>query len=138
MANLPQPKQFVLEDFQGQKSWIDRLLYPLNTFMRGVYSALNKNLTFSENFKAEIRVITIKNTDLPYTFSHKLSGRALTVFPVKAYWDTARNSGSPIHLTSGLNIESEDNGKGQVVISRINGLPNNDNFYTIKLLILTE
>lgn len=58
MAKLPPISRFLREDFPGQ-DWIDRLLQPLNQFMGTVYSALNKNLSLSENCRCEIKEISI-------------------------------------------------------------------------------
>lgn len=58
MARLPNQKRIMREDLQDAPSWIDRLLFPLNSFMESVYYALNKNITFNENIACQIREIT--------------------------------------------------------------------------------
>lgn len=139
MAKLPEQQRLLAEDFQSQRSWIDKLIYPINQFMSSVWNALNKGLTFKENISSDMKEISIKSTDLPYTFSHNIKGRVDSILVLKAKYDPNRNGTNPEDpLTSGLNVEFYDNGKGQVVITRIGGLLSNNRFYSIKLLMLPE
>lgn len=58
MAQIPVNKRLLAEDFPAdQKSWISRLLAPLNDFMTQVTGALNNQLTVRENMAAEHREI---------------------------------------------------------------------------------
>lgn len=54
MANLPKITRIRREDLPDAPGWIEKLLYPLNLFMEGVYQALNKNLTYAENLAAKV------------------------------------------------------------------------------------
>lgn len=42
-------------------TWIEKLLFPFNTFMNSVVSALRGKLTFYDNFYAEEKVFTFTN-----------------------------------------------------------------------------
>lgn len=59
MASLPTIKRLSREDIREAPSWVERLIYPLNLFFDSVYTALNKNLTFKENFIAQIQTFEI-------------------------------------------------------------------------------
>lgn len=52
MARLPSQRRIAREDLQEADSWIDKLLFPLNSFMESIYNAMNKNLTFEENIQS--------------------------------------------------------------------------------------
>lgn len=59
MASLPTVNQIRREDIPNAPSWIDKVLDPLNQFMEGVYSALNRNLTFTENSLAQKQIFEV-------------------------------------------------------------------------------
>jgi len=49
MAGLPPIRRITKEDLRDAPEWVTFLLYPLNTFMESVYSALDANLTLGDN-----------------------------------------------------------------------------------------
>ena len=53
MAQLPPIKRLTKEDMKDAPSWIDRLLFPLNQFLDSVYRALNGQIDFVDNIKAQ-------------------------------------------------------------------------------------
>lgn len=55
---LPAQKKILREDLKDAPAWINNLIDPLNNFMEGVYQALNKNVTFSENIASFIKELT--------------------------------------------------------------------------------
>lgn len=59
MAALPDVKRISREDIPGAPDWIDRLLEPLNRFLDTVYGALNRGLTFRENFLSQTQNVQI-------------------------------------------------------------------------------
>lgn len=54
MAKLPKITRIRREDLPDAPGWIEKLLYPLNLFMEGVYQALNQNLTYAENLASKV------------------------------------------------------------------------------------
>lgn len=81
MARLPAFKRLVTEDFASESKWIGKLLQPINQFFANVVIALNKNLTFAENFAAQVNRVSIQivnTTDRP-TYTDN--------FPVKYAWN---------------------------------------------------
>lgn len=59
MAKLPKNKKLIQEDFPSQRSWIAKLLQPLNQFMETVALALDKGLTVGENLDAQIAQVVV-------------------------------------------------------------------------------
>lgn len=54
MAKIPIFRKLIAEEFPDQVNWIQKLLFPLNDFFTTTYTALNRTLTFKENFNADI------------------------------------------------------------------------------------
>ena len=59
MAQLPQLKRLLIEDFPDQQEWISKLILPLNEFMQNVINALNRDLTLSDNLRANLKTLRI-------------------------------------------------------------------------------
>ena len=57
MARLPIIKRITREDVSQAPSWIENLIFPINQFMESVFRALDRNLTFTDNFSAQIQEI---------------------------------------------------------------------------------
>lgn len=58
MASLPPVRRITKEDLRDAPDWINNLLYPLNTFMEAVYSALDANLTLGDNVAGAVSTIS--------------------------------------------------------------------------------
>lgn len=77
MAVLPSVKSIRQEDIGPQApDWIGLLLGPLNTFMESIYSALRKDITFTENIACNIRDFTIQTKS-----TYSTGGWELITFP---------------------------------------------------------
>jgi hypothetical protein len=72
MAQLPLIKKILREDLKNAPDWIDQLLYPINTFMEGVYYALDKELSFGDNINAAVRTLNF-TTRSDYTTASPLT-----------------------------------------------------------------
>lgn len=136
MAKLPDKNRLLEEDFKDQIKWIGKLLYPLNNFMSQVYNALNKDLTFKDNFRGEIKEIEVTSADLPLKISHNLKYRVTGIMVLRAYWSPTKNTGSRVYL-DGLNIDFDEDG-GFLTINNIGGLPSDGKYYVLRLLLLTD
>jgi hypothetical protein len=62
MAKLPVLKRILREDLKEAPDWIERLLYPINTFFDAVFQALKKNITFDENIACQLRDVNFRTT----------------------------------------------------------------------------
>lgn len=71
MAKIPAVKSIRIEDISPEApQWINNLLSPLNSFMENIYSALIKNITFTDNIACMIKDIDFRTTG-NYTSSTK-------------------------------------------------------------------
>lgn len=119
MARLPSIKRLTTEDFKDEASWIGKLLSPLNEFMASVVTALNKGLTFSENFNAQVKELTFtQSTALyPQKFLCTLTTKPMGVLVVRA--DEANDNPAP--LTTAV-MASWRYVNGQIFIDSFSGL----------------
>jgi len=62
MAKLPVLKRILREDIKEAPDWIERLLYPINTFFDAVFQALKKNITFDDNIACQLRDVGFRTT----------------------------------------------------------------------------
>ena len=63
MAKIPAVKSIRIEDISPEApQWINNLLSPLNAFMENIYSALIRNITFTDNIACIIRDIDFRTT----------------------------------------------------------------------------
>lgn len=59
MAGPLRTKKLMAEDFVEQKDWIAKLLQPFNQLLESLTSALNKQLTFNDNFDAMVTDVVV-------------------------------------------------------------------------------
>jgi len=140
MAQLPIIKKVLKEDLKTAPAWIDALLYPLNTFMEGVYYALDKQLTIGDNINSFFK-----------TVSFTTKGTYRTATPLTDGWEvlkiTSKITGKPQAVLIGQIINVTDYKpittnitcdwsylNGQILINYMTGLVA-ANKYTITFLI---
>jgi hypothetical protein len=58
MALIPAVKRLLAEDFKDQP-WIAKLLGPINDFFGQMSNALNKRLTFTDNFAGIVKTVEV-------------------------------------------------------------------------------
>lgn len=132
MARIPTISKLSTEDFKDQASWIGQLLTVLNTFMTGVLQVLNKGITFTDNFNAQIKQLdfVMASDAFPLSFSCTLSTKPTGLWIMKA----EEVSGTPAILTSALFADWSYSG-GAVAIRNISGLTNGHK-YRISVIIV--
>lgn len=118
MAKLPPISRLVTEDFADQKSWIGKLLQPVNQFMESVFAALNQGLTIKDNTTGDILTAELDGT-LPL----KLSWSGKSKPTVVLVGDIYRSDGSTVTLTAAVGIKWSFNQSGQLQIDTVLGLP---------------
>lgn len=132
MARLPAIKRLTTEDFKDQTSWIGKLLAPLNDFMSSVAGALNRGLTFTDNFAAQVKELefTVDANTYPLKFLCTLSTKPVGLWIVKA--EHAANT--PSTLTTAVWADwSYVN--GQVLINSFSGLTPGQKYRICVILI---
>lgn len=121
MAQVPINKRFLTEDFPPeQKSWIAKLLSPLNDFMTQVTSAFNNGITVKDNMLAEYREVEIivrATSTYPIYFKTKFPLKPVAVYCVGA----KEVSGAPQPIAQSVWADW-DFINGQVMITNLTGL----------------
>lgn len=134
MSQLPPYRRIGLEDVKGAPSWIEGLINVLNNFMETVYGALNRNLSFSENFRAEFKSFTLTagvTADLnKFRFTTALKQKPTGVIPMQVY----ELGGNYVVLTAPLSIPSWRWESGQIIIESISGLTSTKQ-YSVTVLV---
>ena len=142
MAKLPVINRILKEDLKEAPSWIDKLLYPINTFIESVYNALNKNITFTDNIACQIKQISF-TTQAAYTdggsanwtdisFPNTLRNKAQGAL----FLDIREDNTIFIPATSNSSLSlSWIELEGRIIVKYITGLKNSTK-YNITLLIL--
>lgn len=137
MAKLPTLRRLSMEDFKDQKSWIGRLLEPLNQFFVSVVSALDNNLTFRDNFAAQVFEVRVQTASSVTAGSGTLPGYVALLSEVKILAKSTLR-GRPTMILVGDVVEVADNpqsvryavsvaglwdfANGQIVIRGVTGL----------------
>lgn len=62
MGRLPTIKRILREDVREAPSWIEKILYPINTFFEQVYNTLNRNVGFRDNIRCQIKSFSFRTT----------------------------------------------------------------------------
>lgn len=63
MAKLPRTKKLIQEDFPSERSWIGKLLQPLNQFLESTNLALDKGLTITDNLDQQTVQVTVTGNE---------------------------------------------------------------------------
>lgn len=128
---LPPQPRIRKEDIPNAPGWINKVLIPLNRFFENVYLVLNKRLTFTDNFTAEVKTITIRPDEIPYEFKTDVSNPKCVIVG-KAVQD----SGFHVDITSPVFVDWRLD-KDLIVIENISNLTTGK-IYNITLLITGE
>jgi len=118
MGKLPSIKNLILEDFQDQKSWISKLIYPINSFMELVFLNLNRGLTFSENMLSFVETVDVVGDQYPVKFTNKLKVKPLGLWVIGCYQSDSYGTS----ITNAVYADWRYNQSNQVEINSITGL----------------
>lgn len=134
MAGLPSVRRIMREDFKDAPGWLERLLYPINLFFDSVYTALNKNLTFGENVRAQIKRIQITAgaaaTDNIFSFTASIPSVQGVVL-----LSAIKQGATYTPLAAAPTVASWRYADGMVHIDSITGLTAGE-LYTITVLVI--
>lgn len=119
MSLLPSQKRMNVDDFPQQKTWIGRLLAPINEFMASVVTGLNRSLTFNQNLLAFTKTIEVVGGEYPVKIPNNLPNKT---HPVGAWKIGAYQKSEPlIAIGTAIDFEWYFNGS-EIVIKNITGL----------------
>lgn len=134
MAALPPVTRVTKEDLRDAPAWINRLLYPMNTFFNSVYIALRQGLTFQENILSQLYSFRIKagaaasNNTLKFTLTMKKKPIGMIVVSAVLVSGNYSAIGSAVFAEYTLSGD-------QVSITSITGLTNGSSYDITVLLI---
>ena len=125
------PTKFLLEDFQENKGFAEKLFGPLNQFINDVFLSYRNALTIEDNLFQEIKEIKYKNdaNNFPLRFKTKFNTLPKGILPIYLFNNTL---GTYSTQTPWVVWTYQD---GQVVISDISGLTASST-YTIRFLVI--
>lgn len=135
MAKPPDIKRIKKEDFENQyQTLVDRLAFPLNSFMEQVRSAFNKNINF-ENLNQEIVVVdlTVDENGIPTTtirYKSNLSTRIAGNICINTF-NLTDNAVNPLGQPF-INFSQSDK---LVQVNHVTGLQANNRYRLIVLSI---
>ena len=134
MAVLPSFKKLLQERFPEQGAWILGLITPINAFFDDVVNALNKRLTFRENFNGERKSITVDGT-----YPLKLAWGRSSKPTIGWIGAVARQDGSTVAITTACQVLWSFNQEGQISISDIVGLDDSaTKKYKLEIVFLVD
>ncbi len=124
-------KQFSVEEFKDQATWIGKLFTGLNQFLGEVNQGFKNGMTVNDNLYQEIREVKWVNKaqNFPLKFITKFAVHPRGLMPIYLLNNTTGNYSS---LQPWIAWGYSD---GQVTISEITGLNPNET-YTIRILVI--
>lgn len=125
------PTKFLVEDFQDNKGFAEKLFGPLNQFINDVFLSYRNALTIEDNLYQEIKEIKYKNdtNNFPLRFQTKFQVQPKGLLVMYLYNNTL---GSYSTAQPWVVWRYSD---GQVIISDISGLTASST-YTIRFLVI--
>ena len=137
MSKLPSINKIVKESIKDAPGWVDGLIGPINSFFETIYYAFNKNLTFEDNFVAQIVELTFTTGGTYFSgdvfpevsFKRTIFNRAQGLMIMSII--QVENNYTPI--TGGTSLQWEDM-NGNIKIYYVSGLADSKT-YKMRLLL---
>jgi len=132
MANVPERQQIVPEDFDKEdQDAAGRIAGPFNTYVEQLNEILNNNLTFSDNFRGAVKILTLSG-DQSVTFRYDRREA-----PVGMWVVNYRNvDDSSDVVTDPVSVQWRYDGQGNIVITKVAGLDSAKN-YSVTFFIVS-
>ena len=137
---LPVFRRISEADFPATaKTWIGKLLTPLNLFIDQVRNTFNKNITFHENISCQIKELTFSTSEsysgydfTPLQFLKEFDRKAVGLFVLQVF-----QIPQPVGVQSFWSIwaDWEDMGNGNIQINYVAGLRDSMT-YKIRFLLI--
>lgn len=140
MAKLPIVKTISREQFKDPPDWIDLLLGPINQMFEFVYETVDKDVTFNDNIRCQLKTIVFStpstydgsyasNKFTPITFPRTFVGTAQGLITTRFY-QIAENT---VYQEQAIFVNWFDN-NGTITINFISGLTA-EKKYSISMLL---
>jgi hypothetical protein len=137
MSELPQIRRLLVEDFLEQKDWISKLFIPMNNFMDGTFTALNRGITLRQNMAADIKVVTLNR--IPTALDYASVAWDIPQKPIAVHVGRIkRTDNTAVVLANAIQIQWEyDLTKGLRLTNLIGLTPTSTETYDLTLTIFT-
>lgn len=137
MSDLPQIRRLLVEDFLEQKEWISKLFIPLNNFMDGTFSALNRGITLRQNMAADIKTVTLNR--VPTALDYASIAWNIPQKPISLHIGRIqRTDNTAVVLAAAVAVQWEyDLTKGLRLTNLIGLTPTSTTTYDLTLVIFT-
>lgn len=140
MGKLPTITRLISEDIpEDQRSWFDKILISLNSFISTMLSLLNKGLTFEDNFDAMVKILEFPGRDLsvasgePLKINSTLRGMPKGVIKVKM--EDITSSGATA-IVDPIDVQWKYDQTGKILITNISNIQTDGSIkYRMTLLI---
>lgn len=137
MANLPQVRRFMVENFLSEKEWIARLFQPLNVFMESVATAFNKGLTIKENMAADIKTVIldrVPTAKAPFLIQWNLGASPVSVH----IGNVQKDQFESFALTAAVGVQWVYNRESGLFLTNLVGIaPTKEDKYILTLVVFT-
>jgi hypothetical protein len=118
MANTPEKQQIVPEDFKKEEQELaSKIAQPFNTYVDQLDEILNRNLTFGDNLRCDLRTLQV-TAGTPVTFKYAQSGKPIGMWVIN-YSDITDPSAVP---TTAVQPQWSYDGRGNITINNVTGL----------------
>jgi len=140
VGKLPTITRLISEDIpEDQRSWFDKILISLNSFISTMLSLLNKGLTFEDNFDAMVKILEFPGRDLsvasgePLKINSTLRGMPKGVIKVKM--EDITSSGATA-IVDPIDVQWKYDQTGKILITNISNIQTDGSIkYRMTLLI---
>jgi hypothetical protein len=132
MANVPEHQRITSEDFkQKDQELVAQMSDPINTYIEQLNEILNKNLTFSDNFRGELKTVEVVG-GTPFTFKYSNLAK-----PVGLWIVDFSNLTTPAEvLTVAVQAHWSYDGKGNITLDTVTGLAVDD-IYSLTIIAIS-
>ena len=118
MAQPPKARKFNIEKLPKKPQlWLRPIIWIIQTFFTEVNTALDRGLTFDDNFNAETRVLD--NVTIPKIKNFGTSITTSVTEPKQIIVDVIKSDGT---IISNANVKWRNNGSGKITITDLNVL----------------
>jgi hypothetical protein len=132
VANVPEQQQIVPEDFEKKnQDMVAKIADPINTYIEQLNEILNKNLTFAENFRGELKTVTVVG-GVPLKFKYNNTAKPIGMWVL----DYSNLTDPTEVLTAAVQAQWTPDGKGNITIDNVTAITATET-YTLTIMIIS-
>ena len=132
MANVPEQQQIVPEDFKKEyQDMVSKIADSFNTYVEQLNEILNKNLTFGENFRGELKTVTVVGGEA-LKFRYNNTAKPIGLWVV----DYSNLTNADEVLPDAVQAQWTYDGKGNITIDNVTAILALQT-YTLTIMIIS-